>query len=123
MSSQSESSQQKIHGTENHVAVVRKSTARGSKLFARHACELRSHEYGCLILELQDRSKVVYRLFRESRRPGQWAGERAAVAAPQAAFCLTCSQTLEITTEPSPTAEATRFTDPARTSPTAKMPG
>ena len=38
-------------------------------------------------------------------------------------FCLTCSQTLEITTEPSPTAEATRFTDPARTSPTAKMPG
>src|SRR5262249_5345950 len=37
--------------------------------------------------------------------------------------CLTCSQTLEITTEPSPTAEATRFTDPARTSPTAKMPG
>jgi hypothetical protein len=28
----------------------------------------------------------------------------------------------EITTDPSPTAEATRFTDPARTSPTAKMP-
>ena len=43
--------------------------------------------------------------------------------APQVVFCLTCSQTLEITTEPSPTAEATRFTDPARTSPTAKMPG
>jgi hypothetical protein len=43
--------------------------------------------------------------------------------APQVAFCLTCSQTLEITTEPSPTAEATRFTDSARTSPTAKMPG
>ena len=36
-------------------------------------------------------------------------------------FCLTCSQTLEITTEPSPTAEATRFTDPARTSPTAQV--
>jgi hypothetical protein len=43
--------------------------------------------------------------------------------APQVVFCLTCSQTSEITTEPSPTAEATRFTDPARTSPTAKMPG
>jgi hypothetical protein len=42
---------------------------------------------------------------------------------PQVVFCLTCSQTSEITTEPSPTAEATRFTDPARTSPTAKMPG
>ena len=47
----------------------------------------------------------------------------AAGAPPQVAFCLTCSQILEITTEPSPTAEATRFTDPARTSPTAKMPG
>ncbi|MEP7184854.1 MAG: AraC family transcriptional regulator [Rhodanobacter sp.] len=35
----------------------------------------------------------------------------------------TNSQTLEITTDPSPTAEATRFTDPLRTSPTAKMPG
>jgi hypothetical protein len=41
----------------------------------------------------------------------------------QLVFCLTCSQTLEITTDPSPTAEATRFTDPARTSPTANMPG
>jgi hypothetical protein len=49
--------------------------------------------------------------------------ESAAGAAPQVVFCLTCSQILEITTEPSPTAEATRFTDPARTSPTAKMPG
>jgi hypothetical protein len=47
----------------------------------------------------------------------------ARLNAPHAVFCLTCSQTLEITTEPSPTAEATRFTDPARTSPTAKMPG
>ena len=28
-----------------------------------------------------------------------------------------------MTTEPSPTAEATRFTEPRRTSPTAKMPG
>src|ERR1700676_3429443 len=36
---------------------------------------------------------------------------------------LTNSQTLEITTDPSPTEEATRLTDPARTSPTAKMPG
>jgi len=33
------------------------------------------------------------------------------------------SQTLEITTDPSPTADATRLTDPARTSPTAKTPG
>ena len=56
---ESESSQQKIHGFENDVAVVRKSTARGSKLVARYAGELRSHEYVCLILELQDRSKVV----------------------------------------------------------------
>ena len=36
---------------------------------------------------------------------------------------LTNSQTLEITTDPSPTDEATRLTEPARTSPTAKMPG
>src|SRR5580658_10287738 len=36
---------------------------------------------------------------------------------------LTNSQTLEITTEPSPTEEATRLTDPDRTSPTAKSPG
>src|ERR1700733_10876074 len=36
---------------------------------------------------------------------------------------LTNSQTLEITTEPSPTEEATRLTDPARTSPTANTPG
>src|ERR1700733_7829429 len=36
---------------------------------------------------------------------------------------LTYSQTFEITTEPSPTDEATRLTEPARTSPTAKMPG
>src|ERR1700722_18430703 len=41
----------------------------------------------------------------------------------QVAFSRTCSQTLEITTDPSPTAEATRLTDPARTSPTAKIPG
>jgi L,D-transpeptidase catalytic domain len=36
---------------------------------------------------------------------------------------LTNSHTLEITTEPSPTEEATRLTDPARTSPTANTPG
>src|SRR6185437_6064799 len=36
---------------------------------------------------------------------------------------FTNSQTLEITTEPSPTEEATRLTEPARTSPTAKIPG
>lgn len=35
----------------------------------------------------------------------------------------TWSQTFEMTTDPSPTAEATRLTEPARTSPTAKMPG
>ena len=53
-----------------------------------------------------------------------WPGACASKArGPQVVFCLTCSQTLEITTDPSPTAEATRFTDPARTSPTAKMPG
>jgi len=33
------------------------------------------------------------------------------------------SHTLEMTTDPSPTDDATRLTDPARTSPTAKMPG
>lgn len=42
---------------------------------------------------------------------------RAAGAAPPHPF--TCDQTCEITTDPSPTAEATRLTDPARTSPTA----
>src|ERR1700726_3795286 len=36
---------------------------------------------------------------------------------------LTNPQTLEITTDPSPTEEATRLTEPARTSPTAKTPG
>ena len=36
---------------------------------------------------------------------------------------LTCAQTALITTEPSPTEDATRFTEPVRTSPTAKMPG
>ena len=35
----------------------------------------------------------------------------------------TCSHTREMTTDPSPTALATRLTDPARTSPTAKIPG
>jgi hypothetical protein len=35
---------------------------------------------------------------------------------------FTNSHTLEITTEPSPTEEATRLTDPDRTSPTAKIP-
>jgi len=39
------------------------------------------------------------------------------------ALRLTNSHTLEITTDPSPTEDATRFTEPARTSPTAKMPG
>src|SRR5262249_37115675 len=47
----------------------------------------------------------------------------AEVLLAQAGLALTCSQTLEITTDPSPTAEATRLTEPARTSPTAKMPG
>jgi hypothetical protein len=36
---------------------------------------------------------------------------------------FTNSHTFDMTTEPSPTDEATRLTDPARTSPTAKMPG
>ncbi len=40
-----------------------------------------------------------------------------------AAQALRCCQTLEMTTAPSPTDEATRLTDPARTSPTAKTPG
>src|SRR4029077_18587671 len=39
------------------------------------------------------------------------------------ALRLTNSHTLEITTDPSPTEDATRLTEPARTSPTAKMPG
>src|SRR5690606_3550756 len=34
-----------------------------------------------------------------------------------------CWCTSEMTTDPSPTAEATRLTDPARTSPTANRPG
>lgn len=62
---------------------------------------------------------------RKRRAPARQRNptQSAPAVAPQVMFCLTCSQTLEITTEPSPTAEATRFTDPARTSPTAKMPG
>jgi hypothetical protein len=43
-------------------------------------------------------------------------------SAPTYTASLTCAQTREITTDPSPTEEATRLTDPARTSPTAKMP-
>src|SRR5208283_5919314 len=42
---------------------------------------------------------------------------------PFAPLRLTNSHTLEITTDPSPTEDATRLTEPARTSPTAKMPG
>jgi hypothetical protein len=49
------------------------------------------------------------------------SAESAAAAAPQVVFCLTCSQLLEITTEPSPTAEVTRFTDAARAAPAARM--
>ncbi len=41
----------------------------------------------------------------------------------QGAHPFKCDQTFEMTTDPSPTAEATRFTDPALTSPTAKIPG
>src|ERR1700681_3011198 len=39
------------------------------------------------------------------------------------ALRLTNSHTLEITTDPSATEDANRLTEPARTSPTAKMPG
>src|SRR5829696_1418622 len=47
--------------------------------------------------------------------PGQG---RPAAQPPASTWC-----TEDTTTEPSPTDDATRFTDPARTSPTAKMPG
>jgi hypothetical protein len=72
-------------------------------------------------LTLRRQVSVNFGRSREEQR--SWLSALAAWWAPQVVFCLTCSQTLEITTEPSPTAEATRFTDPARTSPTAKMPG
>ena len=84
---------------------------------------------GCALRLAEDTAKVaVWDINGESaeetaRLIRLASAEIAAGAAPQVVFCLTCSQTLEITTEPSPTAEATRFTDPARTSPTAKMPG
>lgn len=38
-------------------------------------------------------------------------------------YVRTCSHTLEMTTDPSPTEAATRLTELARTSPTAKIPG
>lgn len=38
-------------------------------------------------------------------------------------YSRTCSHTFEMTTEPSPTEAATRLTELARTSPTAKIPG
>jgi hypothetical protein len=38
-------------------------------------------------------------------------------------YVRTCSHTFEMTTEPSPTDAATRLTEFARTSPTAKIPG
>ncbi len=69
------------------------------------------------------RRQVSINFGRSREEQRSWLRTWAAWWAPQVVFCLTCSQTLEITTEPSPTAEATRFTDPARTSPTAKMPG
>ena len=53
-----------------------------------------------------------------AERPAVWG-----LQTPRQALRLTNSQTLEITTDPSPTEEATRLTEPARTSPTAKMPG
>jgi hypothetical protein len=46
-----------------------------------------------------------------------------ALIARRPAYPFRCSQTFEMTTEPSPTDEATLFTDPDRTSPTAKIPG
>jgi hypothetical protein len=69
------------------------------------------------------RLQVSVNFDRSREELRNWLGTSAAEWAPQVVFCLTCSQILEMTTEPSPTAEATRFTDPARTSPTAKMPG
>lgn len=40
-----------------------------------------------------------------------------------AIYVRTCSHTLEMTTDPSPTEAATRLMELARTSPTAKIPG
>src|SRR5262245_55140275 len=54
-----------------------------------------------------------------SRSQGPGTALDMVLVAPQGLLPLTCSQILAITTEPSPTAEATRFTEPARTSPTA----
>ena len=57
-------------------------------------------------------SHKVPDLRKTRRRTGPAAGHS------RKALCTSCTQI-----DPSPTAEATRFTLPARTSPTAKMPG
>lgn len=58
-----------------------------------------------------------------ARARQQIVGSHRPDVLPRHPCAATCSQTLEITTDPSPTELATRFTDPARTSPTAKTPG
>src|SRR5215475_4848121 len=59
--------------------------------------------------------------------PSSWGGVSAMVELQRNGQDVLVSArwewTAEITTDPSPTAEATRLTDPARTSPTANTPG
>ena len=60
---------------------------------------------------------------RQTTVAGAFSSSAAAFRAASASrIASTCSHTFEMTTDPSPTAEATRLTEPARTSPTTKMP-
>src|SRR5262249_13535778 len=116
-----------------HARSCRESTSSGGvpdTVFARLRARLHSTQ-----LALARRLRAGVLAARHSCLPlprhplgGPWAIPHHALSqvltrVPPLGRFLMCSQTLEITTEPSPTAEATRLTEPARTSPTAKMPG
>ena len=68
--------------------------------------------------------RVVPRRTRDAQTVVAGASSRPAVrsASPDRRIASTCSHTAEMTTDPSPTAEATRLTESARTSPTTKIP-
>ena len=88
-------------------------------------------EVGRVVLPLHVQPGITQQDAQADQRQGEGdhrAGQGCGLLAPGAVAghsCLTlrCWWTSDRTTEPSPTAEATRLTDPARTSPTAKMPG
>lgn len=100
---------------------------------ALHLLGLRAHleeqqvESGVRVFGDARLKRLGRRLGWRARAGSRRGGSRRLDPLPQpegdqrAAF--TWLHTCEITTEPSPTDDATRLTDPARTSPTAKMPG